>query len=98
MKTVLVCQYVNCVANGSAPVLAEFVAAVSGVDGPGVEVLASECQGQCNMGPTVRVLPDEIWYCRVRPGDVGAIVQEHLRNSTPVIRLLHPRLHPPGSI
>jgi (2Fe-2S) ferredoxin len=59
-----------------------------------VEVVRSECQGQCNMGPTVRVLPDEIWYCRVKPEDVPEIVDQHLRQGKPVDRLLHPRFHP----
>lgn len=61
---------------------------------PGVEVCAAGCQGQCNMGVTVRVLPDETWYCRVRPEDVPAIVEQHLQGGEAVERLLHPRMHP----
>lgn len=89
-RQVLVCQYVNCVANGSQEVLAAFQA--NSVEG--VEVFEVGCQGQCNMGPTVRVLPDEIWYCRVKPEDVPAIVEQHLRQGKIVDRLLHPRMHP----
>lgn len=89
-RQVLVCQYVNCVANGSKAVLAAFQA--NPVDG--VEVLAVSCQGQCNMGPTVRILPDETWYCRVSSDDVSVIVDQHLRHGKMVDRLLHPRMHP----
>lgn len=89
-RQVLVCQYTNCHTNGSEPVLAAFQAQ----NIPGVTVVASGCQGQCNMGPTVRILPDDIWYCRVKPEDVPAIVSQHLQAGNPVERLLHPRLHP----
>ena len=45
------------------------------------------------MGATVRVLPDEIWYCRVKPENVEAIVEQHLKQCEPVKALLHPRFH-----
>ncbi len=90
MKQVLVCQYTNCQAHGSAQVLAEFLANPI----PEVEIVASACQGQCNLGPTVRVLPDEVWYCRVNVEDVSAIAHQHFQKGQPVRTLLHPRLHP----
>lgn len=89
-KRVLVCQYQSCLANGSAEVLAAFLAGST----PDVSISASECQGQCHLGATVRVLPDEVWYCRVKLEDVAAIVHQHLQQGHPVERLLHPRLHP----
>jgi (2Fe-2S) ferredoxin len=90
MKQVLVCQYINCCANGSKEVLEAFQVHQM----PDFEVIPSECQGQCNMGPTVRVLPDETWYSRVKPEDVPEIMQQHLKDGEPVARLLHPRFHP----
>ncbi len=90
MKQVLVCQYISCSANGSKGVLESFQVNQN----PEIEVIPSECQGQCNMGPTVRVLPDGTWYCRVKPEDVLEIIQHHLKDGEPVERLLHPRLHP----
>jgi (2Fe-2S) ferredoxin len=89
-REVLVCQYTNCLGNGSAEVLAEFLQHPL----PNVTVTGVGCQGQCNIGPTVRVLPDEIWYCRVKPADVQEIIQQHLKDGKPVDRLLHPRFHP----
>ncbi len=90
MKRVYVCQHVNCLRHGSEAVLQAFQASRVA----DVEVIASVCQGQCNMGATVRVLPDNIWYCRVKPKDVTEIVQQHLKDGEPVDRLLHPRIHP----
>ncbi len=89
-REVWVCQYINCRRNRSDEVLAVFQAHPVA----GVTVVGSECQGQCNMGPTVRVLPDETWYCRVKPEDVAEIVERHLKKGELVDRLLHPRLHP----
>lgn len=89
-RQVWVCQYINCQNNGSAEVLAAF----SEHPVPDVTIVGSACQGQCNMGPTVRVLPDQTWYCRIKPSDVPEIVESHLKNGKPVERLLHPRMHP----
>jgi (2Fe-2S) ferredoxin len=89
-RQVLVCQYTNCLAHGSAKVLEAFLTHAV----PTVTVIDCDCQGQCNMGPTVRILPDEVWYCRVKPEDVPAIVEQHLQQGHPVKRLLHPRFHP----
>ena len=72
---VLVCQHQSCLARGSAEVLAHFLATPIA----GVTVVGSECQGQCNMAATVRVLPDEVWYCRVKPDHVATIIEQHLR-------------------
>ncbi len=45
------------------------------------------------MGATVRMLPDEVWYCRVKPEQVATIVEQHLNQGEPVTALLHPRFH-----
>ncbi|MBC6478059.1 MAG: (2Fe-2S) ferredoxin domain-containing protein [Hormoscilla sp. GM7CHS1pb] len=88
--SVLVCQYRSCEKNGSAAVLAAFESG----EIPGVEVTGSNCLGQCSTGPTVRVLPEETWYCRVQPQDVPEVIERHLLHGKPVARLLHPRFHP----
>ncbi|UNU22869.1 (2Fe-2S) ferredoxin domain-containing protein [Microcoleus vaginatus] len=88
-RCVLVCQYLSCLKNGSAAVLAAFEAQQV----PGVKVEATSCQGQCTTGPTVRVTPDEIWYCRVKPSDVPLIVEDHLKEGKPVEALFNPRIH-----
>jgi (2Fe-2S) ferredoxin len=90
MKQVLICQHINCMRNGSEAVLRAF----EQTPVANTEVTASECQGQCNMGVTVRILPDNTWYCRIKPDDVPEIIQQHLKDGQPVDHLLHPRMHP----
>ena len=61
---------------------------------PNLMVSASSCLGLCGGGPNVRVVPDDIWYCRVRPDDAPDVFEQHLQQGVPVRRLLHPRIHP----
>ncbi|MGC9527796.1 MAG: (2Fe-2S) ferredoxin domain-containing protein [Limnospira sp.] len=89
-RCVRVCQHQSCLRHGSAETLKAFQEA----DIPGVDVQCSGCMGQCNVGPTVRVTPDETWYYRVQPEDVPAIVTEHLKGGEPVQDKLNPRIHP----
>jgi (2Fe-2S) ferredoxin len=86
---ILICQYQSCLRNGAAEVLAAFEAA----EIPDLLVEGSGCQGQCNIGPTVRITPEEIWYARVKPTDVPLIVEQHLQGGKPVASLLNPRIH-----
>jgi (2Fe-2S) ferredoxin len=88
-REVIVCQYRSCLANGSAEVLAAFEAA----EIPGVVVAGSGCQGQCSSGPTVRIIPEETWYCRVTVQDVSAIAEQHLKGGKVVEAKLNPRIH-----
>ncbi|GAC1464498.1 MAG: hypothetical protein NVSMB70_10530 [Chamaesiphon sp.] len=86
---VLICQYRSCLAGGSAEVLAAFEAA----EIPGFTVRGVDCQGQCSSGPTVRIIPEETWYCRVQPSDVSLIVEQHLKGGHQVKAKLNPRIH-----
>ena len=88
-RCVLVCQYQSCLKNGSAAVLAAFEAQQVA----GVKVEACSCLGQCTIGPTVLVTPENIWYCRVKPSDVPLIVEDHLKEGKPVEALFNPRIH-----
>lgn len=88
-RCVKICQHCSCLKNGSAEVLAAFQAREIAA----VEVEASPCLGQCSSGPTVRILPDEIWYCRVKPCDVPEIIEQHLQQGKPVEAKLNPRIH-----
>ncbi|MBE9182191.1 (2Fe-2S) ferredoxin domain-containing protein [Oculatella sp. LEGE 06141] len=89
-RCVLVCQHRSCLRNGSEAVLVAFRQASA----PGLFVNGSDCMGQCTAGPTVRVMPDGTWYCRIQPQDVPTIVEQHLQAGNPVEALMHPRFHP----
>jgi len=91
---VTVCHHRSCARNGSEQVLAAFQQHQS----DRIMVSGCECQGQCGAGPTVRVMPADVWYCRVKPEDVDTIVEQHLtEGGKPVEARLNPRFHQPQS-
>ncbi|MEL7036515.1 MAG: (2Fe-2S) ferredoxin domain-containing protein [Cyanobacteria bacterium J06592_8] len=89
-RQVWVCQNQTCLRHGSEQVLQAFQEA----EISDVEIQASGCMGQCSVGPTVKVTPDETWYYRVKPQDVPTIVDQHLKGGQPVEEKLNPRIHP----
>ncbi|WP_323363080.1 (2Fe-2S) ferredoxin domain-containing protein [Leptothoe sp. PORK10 BA2] len=89
-RFIQVCQYRSCQRFDSDAVLT----ALKQYASPDLMVAASACLGQCGSGPTVRVVPDNVWYCRVRPNDADEICAQHIEQGKPVQRLLHPRFHP----
>jgi (2Fe-2S) ferredoxin len=89
-KFVMVCKHTSCMVQGASKVFLAFQMA----DLPdNVIVMESGCQGQCSTSPTVRILPEETWYFRVKSSDVERIVEEHLKGGEPVQELLNPRIH-----
>lgn len=88
-KKVSVCQNVTCQQQGSQAVLAAFEEHAPS----DIEVAPSGCLGQCGNGPMALVLPEKIWYHRIRPGDVPAIATQHLKDNRPVAHKLYPAVH-----
>jgi (2Fe-2S) ferredoxin len=89
-RFIMVCQHSSCRVQGAEKVWLAFQVADLPDD---AIVMTSACQGQCSTSPTVRILPEETWYYRVKPSDVERIVEEHLKNGQPVESLLNPRIH-----
>jgi NADH-quinone oxidoreductase subunit F/NADP-reducing hydrogenase subunit HndC len=54
-----------------------------------VQVIATGCFGFCEQGPIVKIMPDNTFYTRVTPEDVGEIVNEHVIKGRKVERLLY---------
>ncbi len=50
----------------------------------------SGCLDQCELGPTVVVYPEAVWYGHVQPEDVDEIIESHIVNGQPVERLRIP--------
>jgi (2Fe-2S) ferredoxin len=48
------------------------------------------CLDQCELGPTVVVYPEAVWYGHVRPEDVEEIIASHIAGGQPVERLRIP--------
>lgn len=78
-----------CAAKGSKALREKFKEALKsgGLKGR-VRANAAGCLDACELGPTVLVYPEQVWYGGVKPEDVEEIVREHIVGGRPVERLL----------
>ena len=53
------------------------------------QVVGTGCFGFCEIGPIVKVIPDNTFYTQVKPGDAKEIVEEHIVKGRKVTRLLY---------
>jgi (2Fe-2S) ferredoxin len=88
-RRVLVCQNRTCRKQGAAKVLAAF----QQLSTSEVVVVASSCLGQCGSGPIVLVMPEEVWYCGIRPEEVASVTEQHLQGGKPVKAMLYRKFH-----
>ncbi len=100
-RRVIVCAGTGCVANGSLEVAKAFEKQIAAAglevstflqtepDHNTVQLSESGCQGFCQMGPLVTILPDNILYTQVKEEDVAEIVEKTLRNNETIQRLLY---------
>jgi NADH-quinone oxidoreductase subunit F len=101
MRRVILCAGTGCMANGAMQVFERFR---KEMDEAGLNVVLelrpeagdrdvrlskSGCQGFCQMGPLVSVVPDGILYTKVRAEDVPEIVKHTLVSGEVVERLLY---------
>ena len=91
-RTILVCCGTGCLANGSKQVADEFEALIArdGIDAK-VEcyVKRTGCNGFCENGPIVKIMPDDIIYYKVREKDVPEILEKTVVGGEAVERLLY---------
>ena len=91
-RTILVCCGTGCLANGSKGVADEFQRLIDqrGTDAR-VEcyVKRTGCNGFCENGPIVKVMPDDIIYYKVREKDVAEILDKTVEKGETVDRLLY---------
>ena len=90
MKTIRVCCGTGCLANGSRKVAEEFERLITGGEAE-VEchVKRTGCNGFCENGPIVTILPDNISYYHVKPADVPEILEKTIGKGETVDRLLY---------
>lgn len=90
-RMILVCCGTGCLANGSGPVYEAFCRALDGNDDIKVETFAKAtgCNGLCEKGPLVKIMPDDITYCHVKEEDVPEIVEQTLIQGELIKRLLY---------
>ncbi len=101
LRRVIICAGTGCMANGAMKVFEHFKTEMAVADlnvilelrseaGDGeVRLSKSGCQGFCQMGPLVSVVPDGILYTKVRIEDVAEIVRQTLVGGEVVERLLY---------
>ncbi len=90
---VLVCAGTGCVANGSLSVIAKFKELGANVstlnDYDKMTIVPTGCHGFCEQGVLV-IIPDKhVTYVKVKETDVEEIFESHIKNNTPVERLLY---------
>jgi len=101
-RRIIVCGGTGCIANGALKVRDAICAemAKSGlktvIDLQECEDHQDEtyfsksgCQGFCQMGPILRIEPEGIFYCKVKPEDAAEIVNVTLKNNEIIERLVY---------
>jgi NADH-quinone oxidoreductase subunit F len=101
-RRVILCAGTGCMANGAMKVYAAFQERMREQNLPFTIELREEddnrdktaftrsgCQGFCQMGPLVTILPENILYNQVKPGDVDEIIATSLIAGNVVERLLY---------
>ena len=101
-RRIIVCAGTGCVANGSLKVYDKLAAKLKDEK---IEVVVelkhekhakdathvskSGCQGFCQMGPLVTILPDNLLYTKVKADDVDEIVEKTIKKGEVIDRLLY---------
>ncbi len=98
-RRVIICAGTGCVSSGALKVYDAFmrVLKVNTLDfdvilkpeSENLHLSKSGCQGFCQMGPLVTILPDEIFYTKVTADDVVEIVEKTLKKGEVVEWLLY---------
>jgi NADH-quinone oxidoreductase subunit F len=96
-RRIIICAGTGCLSSGAMKVyealLEKLSARAIAVDvrlvpeSDNLRISKSGCQGFCQMGPLVTVLPDNILYCKVRPEDADDIIETTIVNGAVVQRL-----------
>ncbi|MBR6237255.1 MAG: NADH-quinone oxidoreductase subunit NuoF [Firmicutes bacterium] len=91
-RTVLVCCGTGCLANGSKAIADKFEALIAEKKADARTecfVKRTGCNGFCENGPLVKIMPDDIIYYKVKLSDVEEIIDTTLIGGKPVERLLY---------
>ncbi|HPJ21356.1 MAG TPA: NADH-ubiquinone oxidoreductase-F iron-sulfur binding region domain-containing protein [Clostridia bacterium] len=98
-KRIIICAGTGCVANGAMGIYDEFIRQL---DKAGINVIVeldkeeegtlvskSGCQGFCQMGPLVTIIPGKTMYTKVRVSDVSEIIETSILKDGTVERLIY---------
>ncbi|MDR2251334.1 MAG: NAD(P)H-dependent oxidoreductase subunit E [Endomicrobium sp.] len=98
-KRVIVCAGTGCVANGSLKVFENLMSAANELgmevhielkeENKGAFLSKSGCQGFCQNGPLVNILPAGILYTKVKADDTKEILEKSVKNDELIERLCY---------
>ena len=54
----------------------------------GIRINASGCLDRCELGPSMVIYPDGVWYRYTSQADVDEILESHVKNGRRVTRLM----------
>ena len=89
-KHLMICGATGCLSSNSGKVKEALEAELArrGIKEKYRLVMAG-CVGFCEVGPIIVIYPDEVFYCRLKPGDMAELVEKHLIGGEVVERLLY---------
>ena len=89
-KDILICGDTGCLVSNSQEIIANLRAEVkaAGLEND-VNVIQTGCFGFCAQGPIVKIMPDNVFYVKVKPEDAKEIVQKHIVEHKLVDRLVY---------
>src|SRR6056297_2382011 len=89
-RKVLVCCGTGCLANNSYAVYEKFKEKIKDKNIIAKPIIKpTGCNGLCEKGPVVKILPDEISYFKVKVEDVNEIIQKTILEGKKIERLLY---------
>ncbi len=78
----------SCGAAGAMPLIERLGGKMQALGNPEAALTVTGCMGFCQAGPIIVVYPEGIWYAPKTSEDIDEIVASHLREGTPVERLI----------
>jgi len=89
-RKILVCCGTGCLANNSFEIYTSFLEKLKDTNTEvSPEIKATGCNGLCEKGPVVKILPDEISYFKVKAKDVDEIISRTISKGEIIDRLLY---------
>ncbi|HCE42644.1 MAG TPA: hydrogenase [Lentisphaeria bacterium] len=87
---VLLCAGGACISSGTDSVKSAFEKELTNHNlTDEIDLITTGCMGMCEVGPTVIIYPEGIFYQKVKPADAKEIVEEHLLKGRVVQRLFY---------
>lgn len=90
MRKILVCGGPGCVSSNSEGIIANINESLKKYNlTKEVQVIKTGCFGFCEEGPVVKILPDNVFYVRVKPEDGKRIIVEHIKEGKKLEDLIY---------